>query len=508
MSKGKLFAVCAVWLVILGIGVMAWKWFVVPSREQAQQKADAENKKKILTETGSDSRYDHVVNIAIDSFSGYAVLRSDEFANELGTKRIKVNLVDDGADYTARMNALKSGDIQMAVITVDALIKGCDTLGSMPATIVAIIDETRGADAMVAFKTAVPNVDALNHKDTKFILTPNSPSETLTRVVQAHFNLNSLSAKPFVEVKDAEEVYKRYRNAKPDERQVFVLWEPYVSKVLENPNMHVVVDSSRFKGYIVDVIVVNRDYLFANKDIVTKVVESYFRANYYHREKMTELVLADSQKTGSPVTDLQAKSLVNGVWWKNTQENYIHFGVDKGTKLQHIEDVIANITKVLLKTGAITKDPTNGQPNLLYHPQILASMQGGGFHPGVEKVRDDFTTLPPLTENQWKNLQPVGTLEVPTLVFARGSTTMTEQSQRSLDDLVKTLNNWPQYYLLIKGNASLDGDVEANKNLAEARAKATQQYLIERGISQSRIKASGEATGKTSVDFILGQLPY
>jgi len=506
-GRGKLVAVCVVWLVILGLGAMAWKWFVVPSREAAQKQAEAENKKKILTETGSDSRYDHVVNVALDSFSGYAVLRSEEFANELGSKRIKFNLVDDGADYTARMKALKDGEIQLAVITIDALIKGCDTLGTMPATIVAVVDETRGADAMVAFKSAVPNVDAFNHKDMKFILTPNSPSETLTRVVQAHFNLTGLGPKPFVDCKDAEEVYKKYRAAKHEDKQVFVLWEPYVSKVLENPNMHVVVDSSRFKGYIVDVIVANRDFLHANRDVVTKFIESYFRANYAHRDKMVELILADVQKTGSPITDNQAKSLVNGIWWKNTQENYVHFGVEKG-KLQHVEDAISNITKVLLKTGTISKDPTNGQPNLLYYPQILQQMQAVGFHPGVEKVRDDTTTLPVLTQNQWKNLQPVGTLELPPLVFARGTATMTEQSQRVLDDLVKTFNTWPQYYLVIKGNASLEGDVDVNKALATTRARAAEQYLVERGISQNRINATGEATGKTSVDFILGQLPY
>ena len=65
----------------------------------------------------------------------------------------------------------------------------------------------------------------------------------------------------FVEARDAEDVYRRYRTAEPNTHQVFVLWEPYVSKVLENPNTHVVVDSSRFRGYIVDVLVAQRGRL-------------------------------------------------------------------------------------------------------------------------------------------------------------------------------------------------------------------------------------------------------
>ncbi len=50
----------------------------------------------------------------------------------------------------------------MAAFTVDALIKTTAQSGesSPPATIVALIDETRGADAMVAYKSAVKNVEA------------------------------------------------------------------------------------------------------------------------------------------------------------------------------------------------------------------------------------------------------------------------------------------------------------------------------------------------------------
>ena len=204
---------------------------VSPVRETARKS----HYREVIDDSSSDSRYSHTVNLALDSFSGYAVLRSDTFADELRAKRIKLNLIDDGADYPARIEALQRGDVQMATFTIDALIQVCADLKELPATIVAIIDETRGADAMVAYKKAVPNVDALNRADTRFVLTPASPSETLARVVMTHFNLKNLSADPFVAGKDAEDVYRTYRKSQPDTKQVFVLWEPYVSKVLENP---------------------------------------------------------------------------------------------------------------------------------------------------------------------------------------------------------------------------------------------------------------------------------
>ena len=53
------------------------------------------------------------------------------------------DLVDDGADYSQRIEALQSGEIQLAAFTIDALITASAELGELPATIVALIDETR-----------------------------------------------------------------------------------------------------------------------------------------------------------------------------------------------------------------------------------------------------------------------------------------------------------------------------------------------------------------------------
>lgn len=508
MSKGKVLVVSFLWLFLLGIVVLAYKVIYVPHKEQAKVKAEEDQKNKVLTETGDNSRYDIQINFALDSFSGYSVLRSKEFSEELGYKRIKLNLVDDGANYSERLKKLQSGEIQMAAFTVDALIKTCANANDLPATIVGIIDETRGADAIVAYKSAFSNVDDLNNKDLKFVLTPDSPSETLARVVMANFNLSSIAKDPFVKVKDAEEVYKLYRKAQPNDKTVFVLWEPYVSKILENPNTHKIIDSSNFKGYIVDVIVVNRNFLFSNKQFVQEFVKCYFKSNYAFRTKMMDLVIEDAKQQGTPVSPKQAEALVSGIWWKNTQENYCHFGLKRGN-VQHIEDIITNITRVLIKTGGINKDPTDNKPNLLYHSDLLAEIDKSNFHPGVESVKNDLAELPPLTEGQWKGLQPVGKLEIKQLVFGRGTDTLTEESKQTLEELVGSLKTFPQYYVIIKGNATKIGDVEANKALASSRAKAAEVYLVEKGIHANRIRAIGaEPSENPSVDFILGQLPY
>lgn len=507
MSKGKLLAIVVVWLILFGVGAVIWKFFIQEEMEEAAQ----ERRTARLTVGSSDSRYDHRLQLRLDSFSGYAVLRSEEFAKELGQRSIKVSLVDDQADYTARLASLKSGETQLAVFTIDALLKTCSQAGDLPASIVAIIDETRGADAIVGYKERFRSVDDFNDPNVRFVLAPDSPSETLTRVVMTQFDLPNLAENPIEPAKDARDVYARFRQASPDDAQVFVVWEPYVSKMMENPNVHTIISTRDLFGYIVDVLVVNRDYLAKNEDVVKVIVECYFRAAYQHRGKMTELVFADASRQGEALSTKQADRLVDGVQWKDTQRNYAHFGVTSNNSIQHIEDMIENISNVLLTTGALKSDPTGNQPNLLYYDAILRSLHASQFHPSGrinEDGIDDSIKLRPLNDNEWDELTTVGTLRVQQLVFARGKAVLLGSSRTTLDNLADTLQT-QRYYVKIRGVATRRGKLDLNKDLASKRAQAAVDYLKEKGIAAERIRAMAPALGDVpSVTFTLGQTPF
>ena len=87
----------------------------------------------------------------------------------------------------------------------------------------------------------------------RFVLTPDSPSETLARVVMSRFKLNKLSSDPFESAKDAQDVFNRYKSHSGEQPMAYVLWEPFVSRMLENSDMHRVLDSSNISGYIVEI---------------------------------------------------------------------------------------------------------------------------------------------------------------------------------------------------------------------------------------------------------------
>ena len=507
MSKTKIALAAFVWLFVLAVGVGIWKLVLQPAQKAEQAKEEEIKEKEKIDSTQGTSRYQHELTLGLDAFSGYAVLRSQEFRDQLSGHGIRLSTNDDAADYSKRMDQLESGSIQFAAFPIDALIKVCSERNKLPVTIIALIDETRGADAMVAYKGRFPDVDALNSANTKFVMVGDSPSETLTRVVMKDFDLAKLSANPFRKVDSPEKIMASYQAAAPTTDEVYVTWEPYVSQLLENDAMHVLVDSSKFTGYIVDSLVVSRDYLVKQPQVVEQVLDSYFRSMNAFRDpqKLKRLVLDDAKQTGSKLTDSQADRLLAGIRWKNTLENYAHFGL-KEDRVVHIEDMIGRIMSVLVSTKGIERDPTGGQYPKLFFDKALAKLKSDNFLP-EELVRSDGE-LKELSEDQWTSLTPVGTLSVPELVFARGTARLSEASKQTLDELAKKLLTWPAYYIKVEGNAASGGNETANLALAKQRADAAVDYLKMRGISAARMKSVAGKVGQSRVAFILGELPY
>lgn len=514
--KAKVFVLAMIWFVALGVLLIGKKYWWEPRQQQAAvvaeetaKKEQEQAKQQILVNTSSVARYKHQVTIAEDSFSGYSLLRSEEFRNQCASRGIKINLVDDGADYQKRFKLLQTGEVQMAAFPIDSLLINSAKAGELPATVVSLIDETKGADGMWAYSKVFPNLDAVNDPETKFVVTADSPSENLVRVVMTSFNMDRLGPDPWIRVKSAQEVVEIYKKAKPTDKYVYVLWEPYVSDLASNTECRCLIDSSKFKGYIVDSLAVSRDYLVKNEEVVRNIVESYMSVSYRERDRMSDVVFIDSQMAKQELNPEALKRVVNGIWFKNCQENYSHFGLINGGGLQHIEDMVQNITLVLMRTKAIDHDPTNGAANNLYYDKILRTLYDNNFHPGFgnEQIRKD-AALVSLTDAEWKKLSPVGTLQVNNLVFARGTSRMTAASEAILADLVHKLKTWPQYYLIVRGNA-VGGDTEINRKLAQNRAQATVEWLIQNGVDKNRLKAdTSEPRGGSTVSFILGQVPY
>lgn len=513
VKKSKIIMVAS-WLIIIGIIGLVYK-FVVEPRLRGN-----------LVKETSTQRYTHEIKVAHDSFPGYAILRSPAVKNLLDRHEIKLTFVDDKADYIGRMRGLKNGKHQMAVFTIDAYLKAGSAIGEFPGSIVLVIDESKGADAIVAYQRGVPQIPSLSHPEARIVITPDSPSETLARIMINKMSLPSLPASWAVEANGAAAVYKKLKSAEPDEPHAYVVWEPYVTKALAIDGVHLLLDSSKLKGYIVDVLVVQREFLSAQPELVTHVVQAYLRANYdYHNqvdgarlqstptgnERLLSLIQEDAKQYGDALNRHETLKLVEGIEWRNTMENYAHFGVISGQQAKgtdRLEAMIGKIMQVLVSTHSIPADPVSGNYGSLYYEGILRSLHHDNFHPGVltsntggglddivigttpvsEEVRA-ARALNPLSDANWDTLSPVAAMKIEPIQFGRGNARILRGSERALRQLAEDLKSFPQYYLRVVGHTRREGDAAANRRLAAQRAEAAAQFLRNLGIASHRIRA-------------------
>lgn len=500
-KKKRIIIMVASWLIIIGVIGLAYKFVVEPWVRG-----------NLVKET-STQRYAHNIKVAHDSFPGYAILRSPAVQNLLNRQGIKLTFVDDKADYVGRARALKSGKVQMAVFTIDAYLKAGSVIGEFPGSIVLVIDESKGADAIVAYKRGVPQIPNLSNSRARIVLTPDSPSETLARIMINKMSLPSLPTSWAVETDGAGDAYKKLKSADPDEPYAYVLWEPYVTKALAIEGVHLLLDSSKLKGYIVDVLVVQREFLDSQRELVTHIVQAYLRANYDYNNQpdgLAALIQADAKQYGDRLNRNETDKLAKGIEWRNTVENYAHFGVipaaeAKGT--ERLEAIIAKITQVLVQTNSISADPLSGNYEQLFFEGILRGLHHDKFHPGVlnasgtdglndifvgstpvEQVREE-TALNPLSDANWNVLAPVAAMKVEPIQFGRGNARILPNSERALKELAANLKSFPQYYLRVVGHTRQEGDPTANRVLALQRAEAAAASLRNSGIASHRIRA-------------------
>lgn len=500
MSKGKLLAICLVWLVVAGALAVAYRLVLKPSLDRQR-----------IARTSSASNYAHQVVVGFRSEPLSPILLAPRFHEELSRGQIHVTWSKNVGNDKELLRKLRDGDINMSVMSLAGFLRGSAELGETPATIVAVLEESQGGVALIAQREGFSGTDQLNRPEVRFVVGQGTYGETLVRVVMAHFQLDRLPSQPMETVPDDEAVFARYRQAKATDPLAFALREPFVSRVVHNPQMRVLADSHAFRGYLARVLVVARDFQVRNPEVVQDFLAAYFKTVYAERERMASLVEELARTSGTPVTSEEAQKIAKGTWCKNTLENLAHFGIEPAGGIPLLEDMIHDVTAVLARTGALAPTFAFERPADLYYDQPLCELVKSGFHPGTgtESLRSNASDPPELTEAKWNELSPLGTLAVSELTFARGTDRLTASSQESLKELVTTLQKFPLAYLRILGNADTHGDAVANQALAEKRAQAAAKFLVENGIHPHRVRAEGGTpSGRASVSFVLGQVPY
>lgn len=504
MSKQKILAVAVIWLVVLSIGAYVTKTIWFPAKKQ-----------QLLDETGSATQYQHHLVMDADDFAGLCVLYSPEFHAILKEHKIKLT-INSEPDFTKRVENLRDKKTQLAAVTIDSLVSACAGMNDMPATIAMIFDESIGADGLVGFDS-VKSISDLNSPDAKFVLTPNSPSDFISRVAIAEFSLPNLPADCIIQKDGSQQVFEFLKSNK-NKKYAFALWEPYLSQALEMDGCHDLLNTTKLSGYVVDVLAFERQFLKENSEIARTVVEAYQRASFLYSKQ--DDVVRLLRQTNKQMSEAQAKTAAAKIRWKTTIENYAHFGLQTSS-VPHIEDMIINIAHVLIQTGAIpASNVVAGKESNLFYGNLLAEMQSNGFHPAKKTnllgINNDLglirgsIELPALTEQEWGSLISVGDIKTDTIIFGRGTAKLNVKSERELRKLADRLHSMPEYYLLVVGHAMPGGNADANKKLANDRSSVVMSYLRDLGVSENRVRAtwSNGSIKVSSVTFSVKQRAY
>jgi outer membrane protein OmpA-like peptidoglycan-associated protein/ABC-type nitrate/sulfonate/bicarbonate transport system substrate-binding protein len=469
-------------ILILGLAVMVAARLALPLLRDSLQR-----------ETSDAVATKGTVRIGMDNWIGYFPLCSPQIQRRMREAGYLLKCQNDDADYEARFRRLASGDLEFAAATVDSYLLG-GAPREFPGTIVAVIDESKGGDAVLARKEAVPSLDALKGEARfRVAFTPDSPSEHLLRALGVHFGIALFRQRRGawrLETSGSSQALKKLLDA---EAEVAVLWEPDVSRALAEPGIVKLIGSEDTERLIVDILLVRRRFSQDSTEAVRALLQSYFEALRLYRSQ-PDLLQADIvEATG--LRDAQVDAMLRGVAWAGLTENaFDWFGIASMGPLaeEGLVEAIRGAIGILRESGELDADPLpGGDPYRITNRQFIADLyHSWGDRKGARAAAG--RTFAPLPAEGWARLKEVGTLKVEPIGFQRGTAQLADDGRLVLDKAARRLKHYPNFRVLVKGHSGLRGDPQANRRLSQERAQAVLRYLVATyGIDENRIRAFG-----------------
>src|SRR3989344_1031056 len=441
-------------VVLVGIGLLAlivWH-FMSPIFNDWSQKntSDAKMSKGKIT-------------VAYDNWIGYFPLCSPEMKKQMRASGWNWQCEDDKADYPGRMQRLKNRDIQFAVATVDSYVLNGAPKG-FPGVVSIVIDESKGADAIIARKDKTANLNAVKGRaDLRIAYTPGSPSHHLLKVAAIHFGVPELlppQGPRRIETNGSEEALKKLLSGEAD---IAVLWEP---------------------------------------DVVKLALSTYFQVLKCYRDNpdiLTREIIAETKLPPDAV-----KSMLSGVAWVNLTDNAQQwFGVSyQGRSADEgLFSTIESTVRILRSSGDFQSNPIpDSDPNRLIRSEYVRELyikgSNTGFtvpgHAGSPPVNSLEARFTPLDGSGWKGLREVGTLKIQPITFQSGTADLSLDGKTEIDAAVEALRHYPKFRVLIKGHTGMSGDPDVNQKLSQERAESVMRYLtVTFSIDPNRLKAVG-----------------
>lgn len=460
-----------------------------------------DSKKRADTSDAKDMK--GTITLAYDSWVGYFPLCSKNMKSRLRSEKWLLKCIDDKADIDSRVQKLKSGELNFAVATVDSYLAS-GLKEDYPATIVTVIDESKGGDAIVARKSVIKSLNDLKTKTGyKVAYTPASPSEHLLRSISHHFDIDSLKDKNGawrVTADGSSDALKMLTKGKVD---VAVLWEPDVTKATSQGDFIKIIGTEDMSKVIVDILLVNRDFGVQSSEVVEMFMSTYYRTLKYYKNNPD--VLKKDIKEETKLSDKQVDSMLKGVSWVNLYDNAVSwFGLAKknGVRTEDLYESLESTLEILISSGDLESNPLpNGDPYVILNRMFVENLYNKGLTSQTMSQAsvgdEDEFEFGPLAADRWEQLREVGTLKVRPITFKSGTSVFDTSGELELENAVKSLQHYPKFRVYIKGHTGKGGDSDANLALSQMRADAVKDYLIETlKVNPYRVMAKGMGSTK------------
>ncbi|MBI5210582.1 MAG: OmpA family protein [Elusimicrobia bacterium] len=470
----------------LGVVLLLGVYFLKPRFLERRQVSTSDSKDMKRT-----------IRIGVDNWAGYFPLCSPEMKKRMRGAKYLLQCNDDNADYPGRMKKMRKGELELAVATVDSfLLNGAPE--DFPGTIVAVIDESKGGDAILADKRRVRNIEELKSRPgLRIAFTPASPSEHLLKSVAAHFDIPALRERKGAWRVEAEGSSAALAKLEKGEVDAAVLWEPDVSRAVASDRFVKLLGTESTRRLIVDILLVNREFSASDPEAVKILLANYFRTlKTYQREP------ASLKKDLSQSAKLKAKqvdAMLAGVAWASLTENAKKwFGLSVGSDLgeEGLVDTVESTVQILLANGDFPANPVpRGDPYRLMNSSFVEELLKSAADPAAGMGGDqgpEARDFSPLDEAGWNALQEVGMMKILPITFQSGTADLGLEGREELDKAASHLEHYPGFRVVVKGHTGLTGDPGQNKVLSQERADAVARYLaITHSVNPNRLRAVG-----------------